>query len=193
MFEINDKVRQMDDSDEEMDFSDTSGMSETKKAGGTARQRRMRERSSGESSVDEEFYALPMDDPSRKKHFTSEEVQSRKVEKNRRRRIMADKKLEEVKQATIDKLLKRKERDDEQAVGMFVDEETIPTDARHVFKREGVFVLWPQNVEFPLDKIVAKPVPHQVPCVVCGKQKRYSHSKTHQPLCSLECYRKIAQ
>ncbi|CAD6586499.1 MAG: hypothetical protein CYPHOPRED_003561 [Cyphobasidiales sp. Tagirdzhanova-0007] len=87
--------------EEEEDFlSDESGDSNMSTSKMTARQR------AAHIGAEPELLTLP-EAPSKKKIFTEDEVAMRKVETSRRRKHLLNKKLEEEKQETIERLLKK--------------------------------------------------------------------------------------
>ncbi|KAJ3043082.1 INO80 complex subunit B [Rhizophlyctis rosea] len=174
----------------------------------TARQRAL---ATGEDTRDSNL-ELPDERASKKKHLTAEEMALRRSETARRRKNQADQKAEDDKLATIAKLLKKQASKRRTKETDAQGEEELPDRIRYVQRvrsianvdtQEGethkpsdtvfeAMLAFPAGVDVVLAR-VSKPLSCPAPrlCAVAGCKniKRYNHSKSGQPCCSLEHYR----
>jgi INO80 complex subunit B len=197
-------IIQQDDNDEEVDVDaneseeeqwlvalekgevDNRGYlpSKDKKENLTARQKALLD------GADTGLMELPMF--SRKKPET-EEMLLKKSERNRKRKLRAAQRREEVKAETIQRLLQKqpvKKKEEEKVM-----QRTAGPYIRYSNGVKGIALLYPEGVSYPLEQKKLPVVPTPQYCCVkgCSQLKKYSHSKSHLPLCSLECYRKVHQ
>ncbi|XP_003384124.2 PREDICTED: INO80 complex subunit B-like isoform X1 [Amphimedon queenslandica] len=153
----------------------------------TARQRSML------GSKEEELLELPLM-KMKSDEIESEEMLLKKTERNKKRRLQAIKRREKHKADTVQKLLQKqstkKKDDDKKQAPQVLGPHIRYYD--HVTKGTSLSVT--PGLQFPIHRPVSSPLPPPARplCSVCSSNpKRYSDSKTNQPLCSLQCYRRL--
>ncbi|XP_063781746.1 INO80 complex subunit B isoform X2 [Pseudophryne corroboree] len=122
----------------------------------------------------------------------SQEMLVKREEKARKRRLQAAKKAEESKKQTIERLTKTsKTRGSKPTPGRRGRQPPCPT-IRYQLNAHSITVSYPPGVPYPApaEPLPALPAPQACGAPGCANPKRYTCSKTHVPLCSLECYRK---
>ncbi|XP_062509715.1 INO80 complex subunit B-like isoform X2 [Corticium candelabrum] len=152
----------------------------------TARQRAMMG-----SDAQEELLELPSG-PARGREIT-EEMQARKDEITRKRRQREAKKREEQKKNTVKKLITKttgtRKKEDDKKRTRYLDRPTV----QYISNKDGYALCFPPGMDFPFKAQTARKPPDKRVCAVegCSNARRYTCSKTHLPLCSLECYKKV--
>ncbi|KAM4604504.1 INO80 complex subunit B [Discoglossus pictus] len=125
----------------------------------------------------------------------SEEMLVKREEKARKRRLQAAKKAEESKKQTIERLTKtsksRGAKPNRERRGRHPPCPTM----RYQSTAHIITVSYPPGIPSPtpVEPLLALPAPTICSIVGCVNPKKYSCSRTHVPLCSLECYRKNLQ
>uniref|UniRef100_A0A060T6P7 ARAD1C21912p n=1 Tax=Blastobotrys adeninivorans TaxID=409370 RepID=A0A060T6P7_BLAAD len=99
--------------EEEQDYDEEMGEDELTSTPGTPDITRMTARqrakfTTADSGLNEDLLELPPEPSKKKRELTEEEMQLKRAELARRRKNLSDKRLEEEKQETIDKLLKKR-------------------------------------------------------------------------------------
>lgn len=170
----------------------------------TSRQRAMVEKSKRGRNGDDAEPSEIIDDghisldyfskPKKKKAEESEHDLRVKALKIQQRKEVETQKREENKQRTMERLLNKKESKAVK-VSRAVTVQQKPEESRkwtYVNNAEGARLHLPPEEDYPLTRQEYRPPPTPVLCIVsgCGQLKRYSCSKTGQPLCSMECYKK---
>lgn len=137
-----------------------------------------------------------------KVELMSEEAQKKKAEKNKRRKLQAVRKAEESQKQTIERLIKQqglRGNKDRQRKNGCTNENTNssqPVESnctpmiKYLSRGHTLSVSFPINVDCPLKSSVSTPPMEKPKCVICSKLKKYNCSKTNQPLCSIDCYKK---
>ncbi|XP_077996051.1 INO80 complex subunit B-like isoform X2 [Glandiceps talaboti] len=121
----------------------------------------------------------------------TEEMLQRKAQKAKKRRQQAQKKIEENKKQTIERLLKKQEAKGKQ--GKKVQKGLNIPKVTYVNSLHGSSISVPVGMDFPLTKqTIVEPSRKRQVCGItgCNNTKKYCCSKTGLPLCSLECYKK---
>jgi len=163
-----------------------------------------------ENYDDDDLLELPPEQ-SRKKKINPEEEMLKKSEMARRRKDQNEKKEAEIKEATIQKLLKRQASKNTRAT-LENDQENntkkIPNKIRYRITTKGTTLSYPNfmtsfyehiNVQLGVattanPNLFTSPSvkPREKCCIVgCPNYRKYNHSVTKQPVCSLACYKKI--
>ncbi|KAG9460244.1 hypothetical protein GDO78_023110 [Eleutherodactylus coqui] len=123
----------------------------------------------------------------------SQEMLVKREEKARKRRLQAAKKAEESKKQTIERLTKTsKSRGTKPTSGRRGGRQPLCPTVRYQNNAHSITVSYPPGVPCPVpaEPRLALPAPQLCGAPGCANPKRYSCSKTHVPLCSLECYRR---
>ncbi len=134
----------------------------------------------------------------------SEEELLRRAEKTRKRQHLRDQKLEESKQATIQRLLqkqgsKSKKMRDASADGLHSNESAVMEEKpfegiRYIDTMEATQLLITNDALFTaLFGGHHSPTSIKTKCSSpgCSHPRKYTTAKTNMPVCSLECYRKV--
>ncbi|XP_065892535.1 INO80 complex subunit B-like isoform X2 [Dysidea avara] len=171
----------------------------------TARQKAMQ---GDNDATTEELVELPV---ARKTKEITEEMLLKRSERNKRRKILADKRKEKNKVETVQRLLqKQSTKKKDKKLNMETDSNTPMMTYRN--GPDMITVSFPVGMEFPLEsqQIVVvilgniftvvlscsfncRPPPPTILCSVkgCNNPKKYSDSITQRPLCSLQCYKRL--
>lgn len=159
----------------------------------TARQKALKERTG--TSV------KPATSNTPKIEMMSEEAQKKKAEKNKRRKLQAVRKAEESQKQTIERLIKQqglRGNKDRQRKSVSANEnpnssQTVESSStpmiKYLSKGHTITISFPINVDCPLKPSVSSSPKPIRKCAICGKPKRYNCSRTHKPVCSMECYK----
>ncbi|KAJ0055795.1 hypothetical protein NL108_011416 [Boleophthalmus pectinirostris] len=126
----------------------------------------------------------------KEKEMTAEMMQKRE-ERARKRRLQAQKKAEENKNQTIERLTKTSKAKIKSMRERKSKQNQCPM-VRYLDTKEGVAISFPTGVQAPLPVPPIAHLPGPVQCGVsgCSNVKKYACSKTGVPLCSLECYKR---
>ncbi|KAK7909915.1 hypothetical protein WMY93_014599 [Mugilogobius chulae] len=126
----------------------------------------------------------------KEKEMTAEMMQKRE-ERARKRRLQAQKKAEENKNQTIERLTKTSKAKIKSMRERKSKLNQCPM-VRYMDTKAGVAISFPSGVQAPCSAQLRTPVPRPVQCGVsgCENLKKYACSKTGVPLCSLECYKR---
>jgi len=126
----------------------------------------------------------------------NQELLAKRQEASRRRKLIAEKQKEQVKQATVQKLLAKQAsskvmKQSKQHTMRTLDAGVVPRPwIRHYSKGTEVGVTMFRGAVFPMEAQGSPTYPPpKEPCSVCAKPKRYNCSATNKPLCSLACYK----
>lgn len=123
------------------------------------------------------------------KVLTAEAIQKAAI-KSLKRKQLADEKREKDKKKTMERLLKKQDSKAAKQARPKVVKSSIPAI---VYKQnmEKTLMLFPEGFEYPLQCKKILQIPEKKYCCMgCGNLKKYNCSKTGNPLCSLECYKK---
>ncbi|KAJ0006522.1 hypothetical protein NQD34_013795 [Periophthalmus magnuspinnatus] len=126
----------------------------------------------------------------KEKEMTAEMMQKRE-ERARKRRLQAQKKAEENKNQTIERLTKTSKAKIKSMRERKSKQNQCPM-VRYLDTKEGVAISFPTGVHAPLPVPPKAHLPGLVQCGVsgCSNIKKYACSKTGVALCSLECYKR---
>ncbi|XP_072314974.1 INO80 complex subunit B [Eucyclogobius newberryi] len=126
----------------------------------------------------------------KEKEMTAEMMQKRE-ERARKRRLQAQKKAEENKNQTIERLTKTSKAKIKSMRERKAKLNQCPM-VRYLDTKEGVAISFPSGVQAPCPVPPRAPPPGPPKCGVsgCANVKKYACSKTGVPLCSLECYKR---
>jgi len=150
----------------------------------TARQRALM----NDGTEAEDFY-LGLDFGIKKKNETKADLAEKALKAQKRKEVQTEKK-EKIKQKTMDTLLKKK--DSKTAKQLKSSVKCQRDDApkiSYLINSSGFYLSYPDKSSFPLEKQAEVTPPSPVLCCLCENVKKYSCSKTGQPLCSLKCYK----
>ncbi|RUS87879.1 hypothetical protein EGW08_004357 [Elysia chlorotica] len=122
----------------------------------------------------------------------TEEQKQRRQEKARKRRQQANEKMENDKNQTVHKLLKKQESKNKRAFKARGGKRSSIPRICYSSTQNSISIHLPQDVLFPLAAQVARPYPEAQLCKVdgCSNKKTSVCSKTGVPVCSLQCYKK---
>ena len=114
-----------------------------------------------------------------------------KALKAQKRREVETVKKEKIKQKTVDTLLKKKDSKVAKQLKTVKSQQldNVPKIS-YLRNGAGAFLSYPEHVDYPLKKQVAKSAPPPTLCCMCSNIKKYACSQTKRPLCSFECYKK---
>ncbi|BFZ19052.1 hypothetical protein BsWGS_22091 [Bradybaena similaris] len=122
----------------------------------------------------------------------TDEQKRRRQEKARRRRQQANEKIENDKNQTVDKLLKKQDSKNKRVAKARGGKRS--NSPRVVYRNalDRITICLPPDVTFPLSPQTASPYPETELCAVdgCRNKKTSVCSKTLVPVCSLQCYKK---
>ncbi|CAL9694972.1 unnamed protein product [Knipowitschia caucasica] len=126
----------------------------------------------------------------KEKEMTAEMMQKRE-ERARKRRLQAQKKAEDSKNQTIERLTKTSKAKIKSMRERKSKQNQCPM-VRYTDTKEGVAISFPAGVQAPCPVPPRAHLPRPVQCGVsgCENVKKYACSKTGVPLCSLECYKR---
>lgn len=132
--------------------------------------------------------------------------QARKQEATRRRKLITEKKLEQAKQTTVQKLLQKQTsskmlkqmadaaaKDRTAAAAKKIGAKEFPM-LRYVNNKDTLCVAAMHGATFPLKRAVAKsyPGPRETCAAAgCTNPRRYATAKAALPVCSLACYKVV--
>ncbi|ORY00570.1 PAPA-1-domain-containing protein, partial [Basidiobolus meristosporus CBS 931.73] len=149
------------------------------------------------AKVDDEFQVelLELPTETKKKNLTAEELALKRSETARRRKNQSERRAEQDKMDTINKLLKKqasrrtKKDDDEQ--DQKDQERIVPTKICYLQNKDGVTISFPVDAN-PIEGQKFTGYPPALPkCSIpgCDNVKKYRHPKLQKDICSLEHYR----
>ncbi|CAL1546685.1 unnamed protein product [Lymnaea stagnalis] len=126
----------------------------------------------------------------------TDEQKKRRQEKAKRRRQQASEKMENDKNQTVHKLLKKQDSKLKRS-GKTPKGGKRSTVPRIIYRNrlDGICVILPPDMAFPLSHQIAKPYPELQLCGVqgCHNKRMSVCSKTNVPVCSLACYKQNLQ
>ncbi|GFS12973.1 INO80 complex subunit B [Elysia marginata] len=122
----------------------------------------------------------------------TEEQKQRRQEKAQKRRQQANEKMENDKNQTVHKLLKKQESKNKRAFKARGGKRSNIPRICYRNTQDMISINLPQDIPFPLAAQVAKPYPEAQRCGVgeCTNKRTSVCSKTGIPVCSLQCYKK---
>jgi len=138
--------------------------------------------------ADSEDLCVSLDYGVKKKTESKEDLAEKALKAQKRREVETEKK-EKMKQKTMDTLLKKKDSKVAKQLKNLKSQRNDSPKISYIKNKSGVFLSYPDNLDFPLKRQMAGKVPDVVLCCICKNVKKYSCSKTGKPLCSLECYK----
>lgn len=157
----------------------------------TARQRAMYDRGNDKepSPGGEVLLALPSG--YKEKVMTAEAIQKAAL-KSQKRKQLADEKREKDKKKTMERLLKKQESKILKGAPKCKTFRKAVPHITYRNTRDGIIVLMPPDVDYPIQAKYAYEPPKPVICGLpdCTNLKRYTCSRTGVPLCTLNCYQK---
>lgn len=121
--------------------------------------------------------------------MTAEAIQKAAI-KSLKRKQLADEKREKDKKKTMERLLKKQDSKAAKQAKSKVVKSSIPAI---VYKQnmEKTVMLFPEGFDYPLQCNKILQIPEKKYCCMdCGNLKKYSCSRTGNPLCSLDCYKR---
>lgn len=124
------------------------------------------------------------------KVLTAEAIQKAAI-KSLKRKQLADEKREKDKKKTMERLLKKQDSKAAKQAKPKVVKSCIPAI---IYKQniEKTVMLFPEGCDYPLQCKKISQIPEKKYCSMgCGNLRKYSCSKTGNPLCSLECYKML--
>ena len=124
----------------------------------------------------------------KKKAELKEEDSEEKAIKAKKRRDVETEKKEKIKKKTLDTLLKKKDSKTAKLLKSFKSQREDLPKISYVRNQSGSFLSFPAGSECPLETKSKISPPTKVNCCMCSNLKKYSCSKTGNPLCSLQCY-----
>lgn len=144
--------------------------------------------------------------PKKQPQYSEEELIKR-AEKTRRRQLQRDQKLEESKQATIQKLLQKqgarskKMQSEQQTASNLVqrdaresrEEERNFVGARYIDSKDSTVLVVTDEKMFQQvfgDRPVVQ-AEQKCSATGCTNPRKYTNSKDHKPVCSLSCYNQL--
>ncbi|XP_005107277.2 INO80 complex subunit B [Aplysia californica] len=122
----------------------------------------------------------------------TDEQKRRRQEKAKRRRQQANEKIENDKNETVNKLLKKQESKLKRAGKMRGGKRSNAPRAVYKNRLDGISLNFPGDMPFPFTAQTASPYPMAETCGVDGCQNRKTSvcSQSLVPVCGLLCYRK---
>lgn len=155
----------------------------------TARQRAMYERSIEKDPSPGGDVLLALPTGYKEKVMTAEALEKAQL-KSQKRKQLADEKREKDKRKTMDRLLKKQESKVTKVSKNKTIKVSVPVISYYDSIIDGARLVYPMNVDFPLDAQPSRQPPANILCAICNdSQKRYNCSKTDIPLCSFKCYK----
>ncbi|XP_052802663.1 INO80 complex subunit B-like [Mya arenaria] len=150
----------------------------------TARQRALKH-----GTQEQELLQLPTG--YKQVELTEEQLKRREQRANKRKQ-MAHEKQEKDKRQTIDRLLKKQEKQLKGAAKARAGRKADAPKVTYLNTTRGISISVPEGIKFPLDSQSADKPPVRPRCGVkgCKNDRKYSCSKTGVSLCSLQCYKK---
>lgn len=122
----------------------------------------------------------------------TEEQKQRRQEKAQKRRQQANEKMENDKNQTVHKLLKKQESKNKRAFKARGGKRSNIPRICYRNTQDMISINLPQDISFPLTAQVAKPYPEAQLCGLegCSNKRTSVCSKTGVAVCSLQCYKK---
>ncbi|XP_059166032.1 INO80 complex subunit B-like [Physella acuta] len=121
----------------------------------------------------------------------TDEQKKKRQEKAKRRRQQANEKMENDKNQTVHKLLKKQDSKNKRAGKPRGGKRSTAPRIVYRNRLDGIYIHLPPDVPFPLTPQQAPPYPEPKLCGVngCTNLRTSICSKTNIPVCSLECYK----
>uniref|UniRef100_A0A0B7A524 INO80 complex subunit B-like conserved region domain-containing protein n=1 Tax=Arion vulgaris TaxID=1028688 RepID=A0A0B7A524_9EUPU len=122
----------------------------------------------------------------------TDEQKKRRQEKAKRRRQQASEKIENDKNQTVHKLLKKQDSKNKRAAKARGGKRSNSPRVTYRNGLDRITINLPPDVAFPLTPQIAKPYPETQLCGVggCTNKRTSTCSKTLVPICGLQCYQR---